>query len=335
MSIRISVVIPVYNAEKYLRECLDSLFPQCTDEVEVILVNDGSKDNSRAICEEYINRGSVNARLINQENSGALRSRENGVRNSSGQYIMFMDSDDLLIGGAISCLLTVISQKNYDMILFNVTRDISSCEPYFTIPLESGKELTGEGKHDVYRLLCGTNVLNNLWSKCIKRELFLEAALSDNGQKLTNGEDLYQILGMADKAQSIVFLDRVLYYYRDVCTGISRVYNPCYFESEKTVCSRRLAYAEKWSQGEDLVSLVRVQTYKIMRETARKVFVSNMTWKDMKKEMTRLRSDSFFRKYYFDVKTAPDRKYRILKAPFPVLFMARIALRLKKRLGRA
>ena len=335
MSIRISVVIPVYNAEKYLRECLDSLFPQCTDEVEVILVNDGSKDNSRAICEEYISRGNVNARLINQENSGSLESRNNGVRNASGEYIQFMDADDLLLDDAMATLLDVIHRRNCDMILFNATRDLESRKPYFDIPLKDGQELAGEDRYEVYKLLCCSHVLNNLWTKCIRKDLFKHVAAPGKGQRLTNGEDLFQILDLADASRSFVYLDRVFYYYRDIVTGISRVYNPYYFASEKIVCAKRVGYAEKWGRDNELVAGASVQTFKIMREIARKVFISNMSWKDMKNEMKHLRSDSFFRKYYFDVKTAPDSKYRILKAPFPALFMARIALRLKKGLGRA
>ena len=328
MSKLISVVIPVYNAEEFLRQCLESLFSQCNEEVEVVLVNDGSKDNSCSICEEFIkNNPAVEARLVNQENSGSLRSRVNGVAAAKGEYILFMDADDLLLEKALETLLEIIQEKRYDMILFNATCNLETRKPLFNIPLRHKQEfLDEEDKYQVYRLLCGTNVLNNLWTKCFRKELYQSASMPEAGQRLTNGEDLYQILDMVDAARSIIYIDRVLYYYRVMNDSISRVYNPYYFSSEKTVCLKRFDYAAKWGKGDELIPGVKVETYKIMREIARKVFVSKMPWKDAKKEIQKLRSDSFFREYYMDSHDAPDRRDIVLKAPLPVLHLARILM---------
>ena len=173
MGMLISVVIPVYNQEQYLLGCLDSLFPQCTEEVQVVLVDDGSKDKSREICRRYIkDHPAVNAILIEQENSGSLMSRVNGVSKACGEYILFMDSDDMLLDHALETLLETLHKKRYDMVLFNATSDLSSLKPVFDIPLESNKELAGEDKYPIYRLLCCTHVLNNLWTKCIRKDLY-------------------------------------------------------------------------------------------------------------------------------------------------------------------
>ena len=331
----ISVVIPIYNQEKYLGECLESLFPQCTDEVEVVLVNDGSKDRSLDICKEYISRyPDVKAILIDQENSGSYKSRLNGIRNSSGDYIQFMDSDDILLEHALETVMEVLRNRNVDMVLFNATCDLSSKKPYFKIPLESGRELTGEDRYQVYKLLCETHVLNNLWTKCIRRDLFKWVSHPADGQKLTNGEDLFMILDLADKASSFVYLDCVLYYYRVMTDSISRVYNPHYFTSEKTVCSKRLEYAGKWSRDGELVPGAGIQTFRIMREIARKVLISDASWKEIKAEMKKLRSDSFFRKYFLEFNNSPDSKYRVLRAPYPVMHAARIIRSIKKGLKR-
>ena len=331
----ISVVIPVYNQEKYIRECLDSLFPQCTEEVEVILVNDGSKDQSGAICKEYVKRYSVNAKLIDQENSGSLRSRMNGIQHSAGEYILFMDSDDLLLEGALDTLIQTLHKKRYDMLLFNATCDLATRKPLFQIPLKHEQELTGDDRYQVYRSLCGTPMLNNLWTKCIKKRLFDVAAMPEDGQRLTNGEDLFQILDMADQAQSFLYLDRVLYFYRVMMDSVSRVYNPYYFSSEKVVCAKRLEYAKKWGKGDELIPGARVETYKIMREVARKVLISNMSWHEIKKEMRNLRNDAFFREYYLKANDAPDHRDYVLKAPFPVMYITRLFYRLKTKLKRA
>lgn len=327
----ISVVIPVYNQEKYIRECLDSLFPQCTDEVEVILVDDGSKDQSAAICRDYVSRYPETARLIDQENSGVMKTRINGVREARGEYILFVDSDDVPLEHALDTLLQTLKEKRYDLVLFNATCDQKAHKPLFKVPLKHGQELTGQDKEQVYALLCGTDTLNNLWTKCIRRELFLQSPLPDVGHRLTNGEDLYQILDLADQARSIVYLDRVLYYYRVMPNGASRVYNPYYFPSEKIVCAKRIEYAKKWGKGDALVPGARVQTYKIMREIARKVLISNMSWKEIKEETRRLRNDAFFKEYYLNASDAPDHRDLVLKAPLPVMYMARLLYKFKSK----
>ena len=91
----ISVIVPVYNVEEYLEECLDSLKNQRFTDFEVILVNDGSKDNSQAICELYCEQDS-RFHLINQENQGQSAARNRGVNASIGELITFVDSDDVI-----------------------------------------------------------------------------------------------------------------------------------------------------------------------------------------------------------------------------------------------
>ena len=333
MSVLISVVIPIYNQERYIEECLNSVFPQCTDEVEVILVNDGSTDRSREICESILNaHPSVHAELINQQNSGSMISRVNGIARACGEYIQFVDSDDLLLEGALGTVLEEIRRSHADMICFNATCDADSHAPYFSIPLPHGRLMTGEERYEIHRLLCETDAMNNLWTKCIKRALFDRAALPDSKYRLTNGEDLYHILALADQAQSFVYLDRTLYFYRVMQNSISRVYNPFYFQSEKVVCAKRLAYAEKWSKQDELISGVRVQTYKIMREVARKLLISGKPWKEIREEMGAFRNDPFFREYYLLANDAPDRRDVVLKGPMPLMHLAAVLYDVKAKL---
>ena len=120
MAVLISVVIPIYNQEKYIGDCLESVLPMCTDEVEVVLVNDGSTDRSESVCRDTMRRYSANVRLITQQNSGALKSRMKGIEDSTGEYILFVDSDDMLLEGALDTLLQTLHKKCVDMILFNV-----------------------------------------------------------------------------------------------------------------------------------------------------------------------------------------------------------------------
>ena len=104
----ISVIVPVYNVEEYLEECLESIRKQTYQDIEVILVNDGSTDGSQAIC-EYFCQTDKRFRLINQKNQGQSVARNHGVKESLGEYIMFVDSDDVVSLGLLEQLMKYMS----------------------------------------------------------------------------------------------------------------------------------------------------------------------------------------------------------------------------------
>ena len=117
---RVSIVVPVYNAGKYLRKCLDSIEDQTLKDFEVILVDDGSRDNSVSICEEYVARDS-RFRLFTQENSGAGKARENGIAHSHGEFIGFVDSDDWIESNMFESMLKVADEYRVSMVRCNTT----------------------------------------------------------------------------------------------------------------------------------------------------------------------------------------------------------------------
>jgi len=104
----ISIIVPVYNVEEYLEECLESIRKQTYQDIEVILVNDGSTDGSQAIC-EYFCQTDNRFRLINQKNQGQSVARNHGVKESIGEYIMFVDSDDVVSLGMLEQLMKYMS----------------------------------------------------------------------------------------------------------------------------------------------------------------------------------------------------------------------------------
>ena len=98
-----SIVIPVYNAEKYLGECVESVLSQSVTDFELILVNDGSTDKSGHLCDRFALRDE-RVKVIHQPNSGHITARMNGVSAAEGDYIMFLDSDDYWLDGALSAV---------------------------------------------------------------------------------------------------------------------------------------------------------------------------------------------------------------------------------------
>ena len=124
----LSIIVPLYNSEKYLPKCLDSLLDQDIQEseYEIILVDDGSPDNSRFIAGEYA-RAHSNIVVISQANKGTSGARNTGLRHASGKYVYFVDPDDYILNNSLSRLLRHMEEKSLDKASLRAGLDSSSC----------------------------------------------------------------------------------------------------------------------------------------------------------------------------------------------------------------
>lgn len=124
--IKLSIIVPVYNVEQYLRKCVDSLLKQDYDNYEIILVDDGSTDDSGAICDEYVcgvNSEEVigkRVRVIHQENAGLSAARNSGIAVAQGEYVMFVDSDDYLEPNVLGGLMRQAERENLDVLRYRL-----------------------------------------------------------------------------------------------------------------------------------------------------------------------------------------------------------------------
>ncbi len=112
----VSLIIPVYNAQRYLRRCLDSVVKQDFMDMEVLLLNDGSRDKSLEICREY-EAADLRIRVIDKENTGVSDTRNTGIRLASGKYLQFMDSDDWLADDAVESMVSAAERADCDLLI--------------------------------------------------------------------------------------------------------------------------------------------------------------------------------------------------------------------------
>lgn len=164
----ISIIIPVYNVEEYLAECLDSVLAQTYKNLEIIVVNDGSTDRSGEICQEYAKKDQ-RIILIEKENGGLSDARNAGIKMATGEYLMFLDSDDYWGGQIVSDLSKIISDSNPDIILHEYS---------LINGIESEKELDNSYeaknfKKDFHSLVEMNKYKSNAWTKIIKRNILL------------------------------------------------------------------------------------------------------------------------------------------------------------------
>ncbi len=201
----ISVIVPVYNVETYLEECLDSIQNQTYTDLEVILVNDGSTDGSQAICEHYC-QTDKRFRLMNQTNQGLSAARNKGVEISTGEYIVFVDSDD------------VIKINYLEKLMQYMTEDVDIVECIFTVKkmefLDENIETTTiifEGDSNEAVKFFPNHTLNvNAVTKLYRREI-VEAVPYIDGVIF---EDVYCGIGMLKYIRKIIKIDYKGYYYR-------------------------------------------------------------------------------------------------------------------------
>ena len=198
---KVSVIVPVYNSERYLRECLESVAAQSLSDIEIIIVNDGSTDSSRDIIEEFCKSCGRKAVCIDRENGGQAAARNIGMRAACGEYIAFVDSDDSLCPEALELLYDKAEREGLDILCFDyysvrngkATREKSS--PF------------GGGPDDIRYILGTTSPWNKIYSR---------ALLSENGIAFAEGriyEDLELVPALALYTDKIGFLDEALYYY--------------------------------------------------------------------------------------------------------------------------
>ena len=163
---KISVIVPVYNVEKYLHRCINSILAQTFTDFELLLIDDGSKDNSGAICDEYATRDS-RVRVFHKENGGASSARNQGLDNASGEWIAFVDSDDYVLHDFMETYMMMC--KDYtDLCICGITPDYSISADY---KIEKAS-IDYEGNiKDALLLLLNCQMIGSLCNKLFKRTI--------------------------------------------------------------------------------------------------------------------------------------------------------------------
>ncbi len=199
---KISVIVPVYKAEKYLHKCVDSLLAQTFRDFEVLLVDDGSPDRSGVICDEYARRDR-RVKVFHKANGGVSSARNKGIDEARGEWITFVDSDDWLSLNTIECLSTYFS--NYDVIRFSMV----SVFPDYSKTRELDESLTRE---DYIKLLVERHTILGVCGGLYRLDKIKEARLRFR-EDIINGEDWLFQLQTVCCCENLRVVNKGLYYY--------------------------------------------------------------------------------------------------------------------------
>ena len=166
-----SVLVPVYNTSEYLAECMDSILSQSFRDFEVVLLDDGSTDNSGQLCDEYAQKDD-RVRVIHKQNEGLMMTRRRGFKEAKGDYFICVDSDDYIAPNLLESVVKAIDRYEPDMVMYNFQYFSDSGEVFPSrLRIENETVFSAENKEKVYAYRLLTDDINSLCMKALNREI--------------------------------------------------------------------------------------------------------------------------------------------------------------------
>lgn len=221
-NICVSVIIPVYNAEKYIRECLLSINSQSLKELEIICVDDGSADNSAEIIKGMM-EDDRRIKYIHQENKGAPAARNNGLRHSSGKYCMFFDSDDILYPDALESMVELIEKENADIVMGDYNDIDADGQLIQKVSMESFSVKKNKSVYENDEKYLCTKFQPLPGNKLLRKSVLIDSGLEFYDLKI--GQDLNFYLKFISLCSKVCILNKCVFGYRVLDGSISRQYS--------------------------------------------------------------------------------------------------------------
>jgi len=301
---KLTVIVPIYNAEKYLSKCLDKILVCPIPDMECLLINDGSKDSSLHICEEYVKKDS-RFKVMNKNNEGVSIARNTGIVHATGKYIMFLDADDYFDSTKWQSIMDAIDLE-LDFIAFSyytLYQDGRVIEELFDIVSTSTDEI-----NSIRKLLLGTATLNTCWGK-----LFSLKTITNNQicfrEGLKTGEDAIFVLDFLKVAKALLLKNESVLYYRQHGESVMHkldIHSKIQDFRELYECRKQMV--ELWHNGElkalmyreffsVITNLLLIFSYKNSYSECHRV-LAQVVKEDMIKDIVRNVNPSQLRSFY-------------------------------------
>lgn len=233
----ISIIVPIYNTEIYLANCLESLINQTYKKIEIICINDGSTDNSLNILERYKYKDE-RIKIINQTNQGVSQSRNNALKDINGEFVLFVDSDDFIDLNTCEFAIDKIIEKNVDVVFWtyireyenkSLTKDIFEQESLLfdkeAVYYKIYRRIFGLYKDELKRPDHGDSIVP-VWGKLYKSSIILNNNIKFIDYKTVAAEDALFNMKYFSYVNSAYYEKRYLYHYRKNNNSLTRSYNP-------------------------------------------------------------------------------------------------------------
>ena len=256
----LSVIVPVYNAEKYIVKCINSVLAQSFSDFELILVDDGSKDASGSICRQYAQKDE-RVRYYLKENGGSIQARVFGAEQSTGYYFTFCDADDYYASKhAFETMHNEMNNENHSILQFNYIKKFNHLYKKVNISSRYYADFDSYYNNEYPKLLCSiwkearltTNVTNKIYREELKKDL----PSYDSFGHIFWGDDLIMNLYLLEHCRSVLFIPDYLFIYRQFSGGTSR-FNERTMHDLNRIKEYQLQYIDRYegNRKDDIISV--------------------------------------------------------------------------------
>lgn len=303
---KVSVIVPVYNVQDYLERCIDSLVKQTYKNIEIILVDDGSTDNSGKICDDY-KKIYKNIIVVHKENEGQSIAREYGIKISKGEYLSFVDSDDFLDEKFYEEMTSLLERNNCDIAVCDYRRFSDNQSKFINKSKENYYKLKKTiSNREAVKLIIQRNnrITNYLWNKLYRREVFQNIMFP----KFNIYEDLAIMYLILDNARKVVITNEKLYYYFERKNSSSKSIPSKFIINKIKITSQREKFLLKkgYKLSNELLEYRFFSDYNNFKIIARNRDKKTFFGKIMKKEL------SFMKDFYIQNKNIINLNYKEL-----------------------
>lgn len=258
---KVSVIIPVYNVEKYLNRCIGSIVNQTYTDLEIILVDDGSPDNCPQMCDEWALKDS-RIKVIHKENSGAGLARNTGLENATGDYVTFVDSDDYIAPETVEKCVEVLLKNGSQLAMFGRV-DVSYNGRQVKKPVKTDKILF-ENKEIVCDILPGLFVNERgfgvgVCGKIVDLNVIKSHGLRFNSERELLSEDAYFLLELFTHLKSVSLIPENYYYYVQNENSFSRTYKKNYQAMNDNFITRSIELCEKIGYSGKIIAYLKAR----------------------------------------------------------------------------
>ena len=231
--IEFSIIVTVYNCEPYIKECIESVINQTYGKFELILVDDGSRDNSLKICNEFLN---VDSRIsvFHKQNEGQLATRLFGIDHASNEFLVFLDSDDTLDKKSLQTIKEYLEEYSPDCLVFGLQRvlDGNVISKWTEV---DGKICFSNQKSEFIKKVILNEEYNSVCRKVIKRSLIKDIVFPEEFFSIRHGEDLLQSVLYFQVCNKVLFIPECLYNYRVNANSVQQTWNHSNYRVDFTV----------------------------------------------------------------------------------------------------
>lgn len=267
--VKVSIIVSVYNIEKFLRYCLDSIFSQTFTDFELLLVNDGSKDTSGHICDEYAKQD-IRVRVFHKENGGVSSARNYGLSHAKGEWIMYVDGDDWIEPDMLEMLLQEAETTSAEVVFGNFVFAFPDHSEKYSLPDWDDDKIASLNRYINSAWTC-------MWGSIAKRSLYERYQLR-SPQGITYCEDFHLMVRLCYYAKKIAHINLPFYHYRQLDGSVMHNLNKKTEYDEQWVYQDTISFFKKQGVYENYKQTMCCRMLKATQE----LVLKRQTWREFK-----------------------------------------------------